>query len=127
VLETADLVAFAPTLDLERAQAFYGTTLGLAVLETTPPFAIVFDAHGTQLRVTKVPALSVHPFTVLGWRVPDIAASVAQLRVRGIEVNRYDGFGQDEDGVWTAPGGTRIAWFNDPDGNNLSLEQPPTP
>jgi hypothetical protein len=32
---------------------------------------------------------------------------------------------QDEDGIWTAPSGSRVAWFADPDGNTLSLEQPP--
>jgi len=26
-------------------------------------------------------------------------------------------------GIWTAPGGTRIAWFKDPDGNVLSVSQ----
>jgi hypothetical protein len=35
----------------------------------------------------------------------------------------HRGMGQDERGVWTAPGGAKIAWFPDPDGNNLSLTQ----
>jgi hypothetical protein len=30
---------------------------------------------------------------------------------------------QDEHGVWTAPGGTLVAWFKDPDGNTLSVSQ----
>ena len=30
---------------------------------------------------------------------------------------------QDELGVWSAPGGARVAWFKDPDGNVLSLTQ----
>jgi hypothetical protein len=37
---------------------------------------------------------------------------------------RYDGLDQDRIGIWTAPGGTRIAWFKDPDGNVLSLSEP---
>ncbi|MFI5954435.1 hypothetical protein [Cryptosporangium sp. NPDC051539] len=41
----------------------------------------------------------------------------------GVVVTRYDGMGQDADGIWTAPGGARIAWFPDPDGTNLSLQQ----
>ena len=36
---------------------------------------------------------------------------------------RYEGMDQDERGMWTAPGGARIAWFLDPDANNLSLVQ----
>jgi predicted enzyme related to lactoylglutathione lyase len=30
---------------------------------------------------------------------------------------------QDDLGIWTTPGGDRIAWFTDPDGNVLSLTQ----
>jgi predicted enzyme related to lactoylglutathione lyase len=30
---------------------------------------------------------------------------------------------QDPFGVWTTPGGDRIAWFTDPDGNVLSLTE----
>jgi catechol 2,3-dioxygenase-like lactoylglutathione lyase family enzyme len=124
VLASAALVAFAPTLDLAAAEAFYGTLLELPVTERNP-FAVVFDAHGTSLRVTRVQSLSPAPFTVLGWRVDDIAATTAALRARGVTFNRYDSFEQDDDGVWTAPSGTKVAWFDDPAGNNLSLEQNP--
>jgi hypothetical protein len=30
---------------------------------------------------------------------------------------------QDEFGIWTAPGGARVAWFKDPDGNTRSLTE----
>jgi hypothetical protein len=40
-----------------------------------------------------------------------------------VPFTRYDGMSQDEDGIWTAPSGDRVAWFADPDGNNLSLTQ----
>jgi hypothetical protein len=38
-----------------------------------------------------------------------------------VELLRVDGLDQDERGVWTAPDGTHVAWFKDPDGNTLSL------
>jgi hypothetical protein len=38
---------------------------------------------------------------------------------------RYPGMAQDELGIWTAPSGSRIAWFKDPDENVLSLAQHP--
>ncbi|PYQ93394.1 MAG: glyoxalase, partial [Acidobacteria bacterium] len=28
-----------------------------------------------------------------------------------------------EHGIWKSPGGARIAWFKDPDGNTLSVTQ----
>ena len=124
MLASAALVAFAPTLDLATAEAFYGTVLELPVIDRNP-FAVVFDAHGTWLRVTRVESLAPAPFTVLGWQVDDIATTIAGLRERGVVFNRYDGFEQNEDGVWAAPSGTKVAWFDDPAGNNLSLEQNP--
>ena len=124
MLADADLVAFAASTDLAAAEAFYGGVLGLALVDSTP-FARVFDAHGTQLRVTRVDAVAGAAYTVLGWRVEDLDAVVAALRSRGIEPRRYEGMEQDESGAWTAPGGSRIAWFPDPDGNTLSLQQAP--
>jgi len=34
----------------------------------------------------------------------------------------YGGMAQDHRGTWSAPRGARVAWFSDPDGNNLSLQ-----
>jgi catechol 2,3-dioxygenase-like lactoylglutathione lyase family enzyme len=124
VLSGADLVAFAASTDLDAAEAFYGGVLGLELVDSTP-FAKVFDAHGTQLRVTRVDAVAGAAYTVLGWRVEELDAAVATLRSRGVEPLRYEGMEQDESGAWTAPGGSRIAWFADPDGNTLSLQQAP--
>jgi hypothetical protein len=55
----------------------------------------------------------------------DLDAAVAALRARGVEPRRYEGMEQDESAAWTAPGGSRIAWFADPDGNILSLQRAP--
>lgn len=122
MLASTDLVAFVPATDLARAREFYGTTLGLPVLELND-FACVLDAHGTMLRVTAVPGHSPAPYTVLGWRVANIAATARDLAARGVRFTRYEGMDQDGDGVWTAPSGDRVAWFTDPDGNTLSLSQ----
>jgi len=124
VLSDADLVAFVPSLDLEVADRFYGGVLGLRLLETSG-FANAYDADGTQLRVTLVDRVVQAPYTVLGWRVRDVAATVRSLREAGVVFQRYEGMTQDEDDVWTAPGGSRVAWFADPDDNVLSLQQPP--
>ena len=126
MLTDARVVAFAATADLARSHAFYADALGLRHVETTP-FANVYDALGTSLRVTLVDRPTAAPYTVLGWVVPDIASAIDDLARRGVTFERYDGLQQDAAGVWTAPGGARIAWFRDPDGNVLSLTQPPVP
>ena len=122
MLESSDVVAFAATTDLSRARAFYEQCLGLPLTEQTD-FACVFDANGTMLRVTAVPEVPRAGYTVLGWRVTDITAAARDLADRGAVFLRYDGMDQDGDGVWTTPGGDKVAWFADPDGNILSLTQ----
>jgi catechol 2,3-dioxygenase-like lactoylglutathione lyase family enzyme len=123
MLQHAELVAFIATSDIDRARGFYCDVLGLAVVEESP-FALVLDANGVMVRLTPVEAPVVAPYTVLGWRVGDttsMGATVGALAMAGVERERFDGMEQDADGVWTAPGGDRIAWFRDPDGHLLSV------
>jgi catechol 2,3-dioxygenase-like lactoylglutathione lyase family enzyme len=121
-LERGHVIGFASTTDLARAREFYGDRLGLKCTHEDG-FAAVFDANGTMVRITLVGELQPAPFTVLGWAVDDITAAARDLAGRGVEFLRIEGMGQDDDAVWTAPGGDRVAWFHDPDGNTLSLTQ----
>lgn len=95
------------------------------LLETST-FSNAYDANGTQLRATLVDRVVQAPYTVLGWRVLDIVATIRALGEAGVAFQRYGGMAQNEDGVWIAPGGQRVAWCADLDGNVLSLQQPPT-
>ena len=123
MLGSARLVAFTATTDGARARAFYQDVLGLTLV-ADDDFAVVFDANGTQLRVTKLQEHAPQPFTVLGWDVADITATVKALTAKGVVFERYPGFEQDDLGLWSPPGSTgKIAWFKDPDGNLLSLQQ----
>lgn len=118
-----ELTAFAATARPEEALRFYRDKLGLPLLGDEP-YALVFDCAGTQLRISKVQEVHAAPYTVLGWTVDDIVAGMAALASKGVTFERYEGMEQDENGVWTVPGGAMIAWFKDPDGNTLSLTQP---
>jgi len=122
MLNTSKLIGFAATTNSERAKQFYRDTLGLRLVEDSP-FALVFDANGTMLRVQKVEGLSAARHTVLGWEVDDIVATIKQLAKKGVRFERYDALAQDKLGTWTSPNGSRVAWFKDPDGNILSLTE----
>ena len=91
--------AFVATRDPARAKAFYGDTLGLRLASEELPFALVFDAHGTMLRVTVVQELAPAKYTVLGWQVPDIVAAANALRDAGVKLERYGFMDQDELGI----------------------------
>lgn len=125
MLKSAKPVCFVASAKPAVAKKFYQRTLGLPLLEDTP-FAIVFDSHGTTLRVQKVQHVAPAGYTALGWEVADIYRAVKQFAKKGIRFERFDGMPQDELGIWAAPGGSLVAWFKDPDGNILSLTQFPS-
>jgi catechol 2,3-dioxygenase-like lactoylglutathione lyase family enzyme len=122
MLSSAKIVAFVPTLDFAKAHKFYEDVLGLRFL-SDDGFAMVMDCNGIMLRVVKVEAFKPFPFTVLGWEVERIEEEIRALQAKGVKFERFPGMQQDELGVWTAPGGSKVAWFKDPDGNVLSLSQ----
>jgi catechol 2,3-dioxygenase-like lactoylglutathione lyase family enzyme len=121
ILEAAKPAIVICTRDRVRATSFYRDALGLKVAYEDS-FAAVFNIGGVTLRVSIVADFTPHEHTILGFNVPDVAATVKALRGKGVTFNIYQGFSQDELGIWTAPGGTvRVAWFKDPDGNVLSV------
>ena len=122
MLGSAKAVAFASVTDLDRARAFYEDVLGLTVL-SQGAFALMCEAGGVSVRITKVEALTPQSFTVLGFEVEEIGSVVEALAARGVVFERYPFFGsaQDARGVWTAPSGSLVAWFKDPDDNLLSI------
>ena len=122
MLAQSALIAFVATTSPERARAFYGGALGLT-LRSEDGYALVFDAHGTMLRVQRVEEVKPPPYTVLGWDVPDITQAVQALSLRDVEFERFPGVEQDDLGIWTTPDGSRVAWFKDPEGHILSLTQ----
>jgi catechol 2,3-dioxygenase-like lactoylglutathione lyase family enzyme len=122
MLQAANLMAFVPVTDLARAQDFYVGKLGLA-LRHADDYGSMLRSNGTTVRLAVVEGYERPPFTVLGWEVASIETAVGALTAEGISMQRYDGMGQDEAGIWTAPSGERIAWFPDSEGNTLSLTQ----
>lgn len=116
-------VTFVLTRDRTMSDAFYRETLELRFV-IDDGFGAVFDLNGATLRITHVPDHAAGGHPVLGWRVDDIRATIAALKVKGVEMIVYPGMGQDADGVWTSPDGeAQVAFFADPDGNVLSLTQ----
>jgi catechol 2,3-dioxygenase-like lactoylglutathione lyase family enzyme len=123
MLGSAKIVAFIPTRNSGKARQFYEKTLGLKFI-ADDKFALVFEGSGVMIRVVDIsgiPDYKPAPFTILGWSVADIDKMVKALDKKGVKFERYPGLEQDELGVWSAPGGARVAWFKDPDGNTLSV------
>jgi len=122
MLGSAQPTAFLATTESRRAATFFGETLGLRRV-SEDAFALVFDLHGVELRIQKVEQLTPQPFTVLGWQVRNLSASIESMIARGVVFESFPGLTQDARGVWQAPSGARVAWFRDPDGNLLSIAE----
>lgn len=114
---------FLATTKPETCLEFYTKTMGLALAEDGE-YALVFKLKSLELRISKVPDFTPHPFTVLDWIVDDLDAAMTLLESNGVKFEIFKGMGQNERGVWQVPNGqTKIAWFKDPDGNVLSVSQ----
>ncbi len=122
MLYNASIKAFVPTTKPAEAKLFYKDMLGLKLL-SEDDYALEFEANGILLRVTIVPELKPHAFTILGWNVPDISSTIKSLNEKGVQFKKYDFMEQDSLGIWTSPNGSKVAWFNDLDGNVLSLTE----
>jgi len=122
MLSNARLIGFVPTRNADRARDFYESALGLRFLKDDT-FALIMQSGESTVRIVRVGEFQPFPFTLLGWDVADIDAAVADLSGRGVQFQRYGFLEQSPAGIWTAPGAVKVAWFQDPDGNTLSISQ----
>lgn len=122
MLTNHNAISFVATRNPTAARSFYERILGLRLV-ADEHFALVFDVNGRMLRIAKTNELTPAAHTVLGWEVEDIESKVKDLRARGVAFVRFENMPQDALGIWTSPSGAKVAWFRDPDGNNLSLTQ----
>jgi len=122
MLRDKEIKAFVPTVMPAKAKLFYRDILGLKLL-SEDNYALEFQTGVTLLRVIIVQELNPQPFTVLGWNVDDISATIKSLNEKGVFCEKYDFLPQDNAGIWISPSATKVAWFKDPDENILSLTE----
>jgi predicted enzyme related to lactoylglutathione lyase len=109
--------------DTGEAKRFYGETLGVDVAVLDEENGVMaLKLSGGDVFLYRKPDFVPATYTILNFEVDDIDAAVDELSSRGIEVERYEGFEQDEKGIARGPG-PAIAWFRDPAGNILSVLQ----
>jgi catechol 2,3-dioxygenase-like lactoylglutathione lyase family enzyme len=115
------VVLLAP--DLDASKDFYANKIGLKIL-TESPDAVSFQCGGdSRLDVTKSTVGTADSQTQAAWRVSDLAADVAELRSRGVQIEEYDSPGlRTEDGIADL-GFAFMAWFIDPGKNCLAMMQ----
>lgn len=114
---------FVPTKDAAKARAFYEGKLGFELISDNE-FVATYAAGKNKIMLQKVADFEPLDRTIVGWEVSGIRDVVSDLTKRGVEFLRLDmeWIKQDDLGIWESPDG-KVAWFNDPDGNTLSVSE----
>jgi predicted enzyme related to lactoylglutathione lyase len=112
--------------DIDKAREFYSETLGIEVTDGPMGILTLNLAGNRPTMVYPKPDFTPATYTILNFQVDDIDAAVDDLTARGVELERYDGFDQDEKGIARSDGESpSIAWFTDPAGNILAVLETP--
>ncbi len=110
--------------DLAASRTFYHHVLGLEILREDDDRIVFRCGGGTQLAITESTIGTSDTQTQLAWRVPDIRAALADLRVRGVRIEDYEAPDPPTiDGI-ADMGHSWAAWFIDPNRNVLAVVQP---
>jgi catechol 2,3-dioxygenase-like lactoylglutathione lyase family enzyme len=107
--------------DVDKAREFYGETLGLRTSDEND-LLILHLAGDRDTMIYPKPDFTPATYTILNFLVDDVEQAVDELAARGVEFERYEGFEQDERGIFRGEG-PLIAWFKDPAGNILAVLQ----
>ena len=107
--------------DLEEAKEFYEGKLGVKTSQEADLMWLHL-AGGRDTLLYPQPDATAASYTVLNFEVQDIEPVVDELAERGVQFERFEGFEQDDKGVFRGEG-PLIAWFKDPSGNVLSVIQ----
>ena len=120
MLTNASVSTMLPATDMERAEKFYGETLGLKQAAKNPGGTTFETSNGNQIFVFGRGATKAD-HTVMAFHVEDFEAAFNGLQAKGVTFEEYDQPGlKTENGVVTM-GHVKLAWFKDTEGNILGL------
>src|SRR5215813_8525985 len=116
MLQNAPMYSYIPAKSVSRARKFYEETLGFKPKEITAGGVVYEFAHGTGCFLYPTPNAGTSTASQAFWQVENIEQEVAELKARGVKLEKYDTPDMNEDGISTA-GGAKAAWFKDTEGN----------
>lgn len=112
-----------PVMDMDRARAFYEGCLGLTRGVLRPDGKFVYMVGGSSLALFPKPGGTKAEHTAISFQVSDIAASVEELKGRGVVFEDYDFPDFNTLNHVCVLGSEKAAWFKDTEGNYLCIHQ----
>jgi catechol 2,3-dioxygenase-like lactoylglutathione lyase family enzyme len=123
MLGNTDVQPMLPVKDLDAAERFYEKILQLKKVGSMPGAASVYQSGSSKLCVYASQFAGTNQGTAALWEVKDVDATVKELKAKGVTFEHYDKMpGVTREGDIHAAGKMRVAWFKDPDGNILSVQ-----
>ena len=127
MLSDATVQPMLPVKDLKAAEKFYEGALGLKRVDGEPDTAVVYESGGSTLCVYRSEFAGTNKGTAALWEVKDVEGTVKELKAKGVTFEHYDDLpGLTRKGDIHLAGDFRVAWFKDPAGNILSVQNRPS-
>jgi len=124
MLENADVQTMLPVKDMKAAERFYEEVLRLKKIGSMDNIATVYQSGRTKLCVYRSEFAGTNKGTAALWEVDDVEGAVKELKSKGVAFEHYDMPGMELRGDIHAAGDIKVAWFKDPGGNILSVQNP---
>ena len=115
-----------PVRNLDESTRFYETTLGLKPVEVEKGAAVTYRSGDSTLTVYQSDFGGTNKGTAALWEVDDVDETVEELKRKGVKFEHYNLPGLTQKGDVHEARGFKIAWFKDPGGNILSIQNRPT-
>jgi catechol 2,3-dioxygenase-like lactoylglutathione lyase family enzyme len=123
MLKDANVQPMLPVKDMKAAEKFYEEALGFERVGGGSDHAVKYRSGGTTLCVYRSEFAGTNKGTAALWEVDDVEGTVKQLKAKGVTFEHYDGMpGLTREGDVYSAGPMRVAWFKDPAGNILSVQ-----
>lgn len=123
MLSNAAVTTMLPVKDMKRARAFYEGCLGLVPGGLNADGKFVYKVGGSTLALFPKPEGTKAEHTAISFQVPNIAASIKELKRAGVVFENYDFPGLKTENHVCVLGAEKAAWFKDPEGNYLCLHE----
>src|SRR5215831_2274311 len=122
MLETNDAMATIPVKNIDTAKKFYGGTLGLKLTSDEMPGVATYKRGRSSIVVYESQFAGSNKATTATWDVGDEVDSIVQILKKSVvRFEHYDMPGLQLKGDIHVSGDFKGAWFKDPDGNILHI------
>lgn len=121
MLKDSKVLAVLAVKDLAESKKFYGDTLGLEEVHGDD-YGVTYAAGGSEIYVYESKEnAGTNKATAAAFRPDDVEKTVEELKSAGIKFEHYEGLGELKGDIHVM-GEMKAAWFKDPSGNIIVVE-----